>query len=68
MENPKLYQALYILYVVVSNCDDNMRDIKHIDNLASKIADWINCNWGTAGYEEKKDNFINKLLEEIKNL
>lgn len=68
MENPKLQQSLCILYVVMMNSGKQPKDFEHINNLASKIADWINCNWGAADYEEKKDNFIFKLSEEIKTM
>lgn len=70
MENPRFCDALIIAHICLMQANKLSKELdqSYIENLLERIASWISKNWGTSNYEANKENFLNELTEEIKNI
>ena len=70
MENPRLFEGLVICNSALIQASKLSKELAtdYKKNLAVRVGNFINNNYDEADYEEKKEKFVNEILEEIKNL
>ena len=70
MENPRLFEGLVICNSALIQASKLSKELTpdYKKQLAVKVGNFVNENYSEANYEEKKEKFVNEILEEIKTL
>lgn len=70
MENPKMFEGLVICNSALIQASRLSKELAsgYKKDLAVRVGNFVNKNYSEADYEEKKEKFVNEILEEIKNL
>lgn len=70
MENPRLFEGLVICNSALIQASKLSKELTgdYKKDLAVRVGSFVNENYDTTNYEEKKEKFVNEILEEIKTL
>lgn len=70
MENPRLFEGLVICNSALIQASKLSKELDgdYKKDLAVRVGNFVNENYDAANYEEKKEKFVNEILEEIKTL